>query len=65
MRSDKDVLALRMYTVFGLGDVPFNNLAVMGGRGSDLGDTHKVNTAVNKCWLSKASIDITFQIIWG
>ena len=36
MRSDKDVLALRMYTVFGLGDVPFNNLAVMGGRGSDL-----------------------------
>ena len=36
MRTDKDVLALRMYTVFGLGDVPFNNLAVTGGRGSDL-----------------------------
>jgi hypothetical protein len=35
-RNNKDVWAFRAYGAFGLGDVPFNNLVVMGGRGADL-----------------------------
>ncbi|MDC3388654.1 outer membrane protein assembly factor [Flavobacteriaceae bacterium] len=35
-RNKQNVWAFRTYGAFGLGDVPFNNLIVMGGRGADL-----------------------------
>jgi outer membrane protein assembly factor BamA len=35
-KNKQNVWALRGYGAFGLGDVPFNNLIVMGGRGADL-----------------------------
>jgi outer membrane protein assembly factor BamA len=35
-RNKQNVWAFRAYGAFGLGDVPFNNLIVMGGRGADL-----------------------------